>query len=122
MSPSCADSIIVSIFRKGDRSDLKCFLVISLLDSPAKLISRALLQKLEQWATDNSILSGAQFGFKKGLGDLKTVCQPGPSFLEIYKGQSWLTIFIFADLNSAFDLIDLAQAGNVLTPLKSRRE
>lgn len=68
---SWVESIMVPIFKKGDRGKAKCYCPISLLDSTLNLMGRVLLGRLENWASENNILTEAKYGFRRAIGTVE---------------------------------------------------
>lgn len=97
--------IIVPIYKKGDRSDPKCYRPISLIDSSCKIMGQIILERLEDWMAENGKFSNIQYGFRKGLGTVEqclnlhlvigkyTMVKPGTLYL------------VFMDLTSDFDWV-----------------
>lgn len=101
-----AESVIVPIFKKGDRGSASCYRPISLLDSTSKVMGRMMLARLERWTQENNILSIAQYGFRRGIGTIEQCLN-----LELLIGKYTLARdgflrLCFVDLSSAFDLVN----------------
>ena len=74
-------SIIVPIFKKGDRTGPQNYRPISLLDVSPKLYSKFLLQKLEDWINENKVIHPQQAGFRRTAPDSpnRPLLRPGAS-------------------------------------------
>lgn len=53
--PTRNRSVIIPIYKKGDKAQIKNYRPISLLDSTVKVMGHILLHRLEDWAADNNI-------------------------------------------------------------------
>ena len=62
---SWSDGIIIPLFKKGDRTDVKNFRGITLVSCLSKLFTSVLNSRIMKWCDENSKLSDAQFGFRK---------------------------------------------------------
>ena len=58
--------ILVPLYKKGDKSDVKKYRDITLLSNFAKLFTCVLNQRISKWCEENNTISDAQFGFRKG--------------------------------------------------------
>ena len=99
-------SIVVPIYKKGDKSAPNNYRPISLLDIAAKMYSKYLLIKLEEWVDENHILYPHQAGFRKGLSTIDH-CQTLQQL--VFSGINGLRkeLYVaFVDLAASFDSID----------------
>lgn len=100
------ESIIIPIFKKGDKADPRNYRPISLLDTALKVMSRVLLLRLEEWAIEYSVLTPVQFGFRKRIVTIEQ-CTNLALLIGKYTRAKACTIYLcFSDLSSAFDLVD----------------
>lgn len=99
--------IIVPIFKKGDKMDPQNYRGITLLSCLAKLFSRILNNRLQRWAEENSVISDAQYGFKKGCStctiDALYVLK---SIVDFKIANSSKLFCKFVDFRRAFDTVD----------------
>ena len=59
-----AEGIIVPIFKKGEKNDPANYRGITLVSCLGKLFTNILNERLKSWATENNVITDAQFGFK----------------------------------------------------------
>jgi hypothetical protein len=58
-------STIKPLYKKGDKTDLSNYRLISLLTSFSKVIEKALYNRLTEYVNNNKILNSQQYGFRK---------------------------------------------------------
>ena len=59
-------SIIISLFKKGDKSVASNYRGISLINSSDKILVKILYNRLRKWCKVNNILTELQAGFREG--------------------------------------------------------
>ena len=67
MGFTCIEGIIIPIHKKGVADDVNNYRGITLLSCLSKLITTILNNRITKFCEDHSVISDAQFGFKKGL-------------------------------------------------------
>lgn len=114
---SWSRSIIIPIFKKGQRGDPRCYRPISLIYSVVKILGKVILAKVTDWVNDNGVLSNLQYGFIQGRSTMDqclnlylltskyTVAKEGSMYLG------------FMDLTSAFDLVNRSKLWSTLLAL-----
>lgn len=115
--PTCVESTIVPIFKKGDRQDPSCYRPISLLDSVAKVVGRIILECIQLWAEENNILSDLQYGFREGVGTVEQSLNLAifmGKYTRAKKGNLYLS---FVDLSAAFDCVRHSKLWEVMLSL-----
>uniref|UniRef100_A0A803TKK2 ribonuclease H n=1 Tax=Anolis carolinensis TaxID=28377 RepID=A0A803TKK2_ANOCA len=97
-------SIIVPIFKKGDKADPRNYRPISLIDITAKIYARYLLDKVEEWAENNRIIKEEQAGFRQGYSTIDNafILQ---HVIDKYSSLNRSLYVAFIDLSAAFDSI-----------------
>jgi hypothetical protein len=60
-------STINPLYKKGDKTDLSHYRLISLLTSFSKVTEKSLYNRLIEYVNNNKILNSQQFGFRKNL-------------------------------------------------------
>lgn len=78
-------SVTIRIFKKGDKASPINYRPTSLLDMTAKLMGRALLNRLEEWALEKNILIHSQW-LQKGKGNDRSVPQIEHDNCEVCSG------------------------------------
>lgn len=97
--------IIVPIFKKGDKMDLQNYRGITLLSCLAKLFSRILNNRLQRWAEESSVISDAQYGFKKGCSTIDALYVL-KSIIDFKIANGSKLFCTFVDFRRAFDTVD----------------
>uniref|UniRef100_A0A2C9L4B3 Reverse transcriptase domain-containing protein n=1 Tax=Biomphalaria glabrata TaxID=6526 RepID=A0A2C9L4B3_BIOGL len=67
ISPELRDATIISLYKKGDKSDCSNYRGITLLSVAGKIFARRLLERLAN-SIEGSVLSASQCGFQAGRG------------------------------------------------------
>ena len=65
-------SIIIPLFKKGNKKDIKNYRPISLLTSSSKIFEKVIHARILEHAINNNILSTEQFGFRSNSYTQKT--------------------------------------------------
>ena len=98
-------SKVKPLFKKNDCKQLSNYRPISLLPSISKIFERVIFNQINEYLTQNNLLSSQQFGFRRGhsteLAALKLV---NHAITEMNDHNSPITIFI--DLSKAFDTLN----------------
>lgn len=106
---SWAVSTIVPIFKKGDRSNTKCYRPISLLDSVVKVVGHVILGKLSSWVEESKLLSDVQYGFRPGRSTVAQCLNLSLILSKYTVARSGTVYLAFMDLSSAFDCANRAK-------------
>ncbi|CAI5793987.1 Hypothetical predicted protein, partial [Podarcis lilfordi] len=100
------NSIVVPIFKKGDRNCQENYRPISLLPCISKIYAKSLLIKLEEWMLTKGLPGKEQAGFKAGASTLDQ-CLVLSHLVDKYVMRNKRKLFVaFVDLKSAFDSVD----------------
>uniref|UniRef100_A0A670IVF8 Reverse transcriptase domain-containing protein n=1 Tax=Podarcis muralis TaxID=64176 RepID=A0A670IVF8_PODMU len=100
------NSIVVPIFKKGDRNCPENYRPISLLPCISKIYAKSLLIKLEEWMLTKGLPGKEQAGFKAGSSTLDQ-CLVLSHLVDKYVMRNRRKLFVaFVDLKSAFDSVD----------------
>ena len=98
------ESIIVPIYKDGDRKEACNHRPISLLNSISKIFEKIVHKQLYEYLDTNAILSKRQYGFQN-----KSSCEHAMvdllSNIEINKDENKITNLTFIDLSKAFDTL-----------------
>ena len=96
-------SIIIALFKKGDRNLASNYRGISLINSCDKLFGKILFNRLDSWTKNKELLSEFQAGFREGYSTADNVF----NFFQVVQ-QSWgkkreKVYCFFVDFKAAFD-------------------
>ena len=100
-------SLVVPIFKKGDRCDPDCYRPISLLCVPAKVMSRLINDVLYERLETAGVLADEQGGFMKSRGCPEMVLGLY-SLCEGRKRRGDRTFLAFVDVRKAYDTVQRA--------------
>lgn len=106
-------SIVTPIHKSGDKSKIKNYRPISLINNFGKVFEKCLKERLLLFITANNILHNLQFGFQKGKSTsdaMYTVINEITKNLDTDKK----CIAVFLDLAKAFDTVDHNKLLNIL--------
>ena len=62
------EGIIIPLFKKGHANDANNYRGITLISCLEKIFTSVINNRLLKWSNENSIVTDAQFGFKRGYG------------------------------------------------------
>lgn len=99
-------SVIVPIYKSGDRHCISNYRPISLLPTLAKVIEKIINKRLKTYLEKHNILSPNQHGFREHRSTLDAVKQL-TSFLVDKLDKHKKTLAIFLDLKKAFDTVSV---------------
>uniref|UniRef100_A0A803TV69 ribonuclease H n=1 Tax=Anolis carolinensis TaxID=28377 RepID=A0A803TV69_ANOCA len=98
-------SIIIPIYKKGDKNDPANYRPISLLSVVGKLYSRHLYNRLLDWLDSEKIIGEEQAGFRKGRSTIDH-CIVLNHLAEKYQKRPYKGLYTaFIDLKAAFDSV-----------------
>ena len=100
----CVGSI-VPVFKRGDKNDVNNYRGITLLSCFGKLFTRILNNRINDWVESESILTEAQFGFRKGrcTSDCLFILH---GLIEILFARGKRLYCCFIDYEKAYDYLD----------------
>jgi len=104
--PECLKtSIIVPIFKQGNRNEFTNYRPITITSNISKIMETTFLNRLQFYLNKNNIINNSQFGFRRGMGTDDAL---GELFKKIYNNinDSIHTTATFIDLTKAFDKVD----------------
>ena len=99
-----AEGIIVPIFKKGDKNDPANYRGITLVSCLGKLFNNILNERLKSWATENNVITDAQFGFKADHSTVDAIFILQSLIDKKIKNKKKLYC-AFVDLKRAFDSV-----------------
>ena len=100
---SWSDGIIIPLFIKGDRTDVKIFRGITLVRCLSKLFTSVLNGRIMKWCNAKCKLSDAQFSFRKGFSTTDAIYTLH-SLIENMLNNNKRFYCAFVDMKKAFDL------------------
>lgn len=104
--PSCLKkTIVVPIFKKGDRSNTENYRPISLITSLSKILEKVVEKRLNSFIDKFNILSPNQYGFRKQKSTVDAL-QALTNKIYTALDNSKPSLSIFMDLSKAFDTVD----------------
>ena len=109
------DAILVSLYKKGSKSDCSNFRGISLLSIVGKLFSRIILNRLVRTIV-NGILPESQCGFRASRGTVDMIFS-ARQLQEKCKEQNLPLYQCFIDLSKAFDTVNRTTLRKILLKL-----
>ena len=96
---------IVPLYKNNDRHDIKNYRPISLLPSISKIFEKVAHDQIFQYFTDNKLLFGNQYGFRKKHSTEHAIIELVDRVtFAVDQGQTPLAFFL--DLSKAFDSLD----------------
>ena len=110
-------SVIVPIFKKGDRGAPHCYRPISLIDTVTKVIGRILLTRLRSWAEEWGGISRFQYGFRPGLGTVDQCLNLNLIINKYTLDKEGSLHLAFMDLSSAFDCVNRSKLWSILNDM-----
>lgn len=95
---------VVTIFKKGSRSELNNYRPISLLSVVSKIFEKCLAERLEKHFEKNNLFTSCQYGFRKGRNTSDAVINLVTEVMSnLNKGRHCGGVF--CDLTKAFDCV-----------------
>jgi exonuclease III len=98
---------VVPIYKNGDQSDLNNYRPISLLSVFAKVLDRAMYERLIQFINKHNLLSDSHHGFVKDKNTTSALVE-SMSFIAEALDKGIKPVGIFFDLSKAFDTVNKA--------------
>lgn len=106
-------TVIVPIFKKGDKLDVTNYRPISLITSFAKVYEKILYQRLTSFFNKYSILSPKQYGFREGRSTSDAIIHLSTNIYKALNARK-PSMAVFVDLAKAFDTVNHAQLLEIL--------
>jgi hypothetical protein len=100
----CKEAVVIPIFKNGDRVDASNYRPISMLNILSKILETVMKVRLTGYMTANSILSGAQYGFREKLSTLDAILDLTQNVSKSLDDKK-KTLGVFLDLKKAFDTV-----------------
>ena len=100
-----SEGLIVPVHKKGMLNDPNNYRGITLLSCLSKLFTSVLNNRINKFCDENSVISDAQFGFKKGVSttDASFILM---SIVQKFLNENKRLYCIFVDLKKCFDSIN----------------
>ena len=98
-------SEITALFKSGDRTNASNYRPISILPTLSKILEKAVHTQLYQFLVANKLLSGKQFGFRKGLSTISALTSFADK-VHLNMEQGRLCAAVFLDLTKSFDTVN----------------
>lgn len=99
-------SVIIPLFKKGDKNDVNCYRGITLVNAPDKILAGLMLNRLKTWVNQNEILVENQAGFRKNYSTVDNLfCLDFIVNYLWYQNKKRVYLF-FIDFKSAFDRVN----------------
>jgi hypothetical protein len=103
--PHCLKiSVTVPIHKKGDMQCISNYRPISLVPLISKIIETVIKNQLEEFLETNNLLSGSQYGFRRGLSTIKAVENIVSYIIEGFESKCETNAKMI-DLSKAFDVV-----------------
>ena len=110
-----SNSIIVPIFKKGEKDDPSNFRGISLLDITSKVFTAILTARITEWAELNGKLAKEQAGFRKGYSTVDHIFTLSQMASNCVFGRRRSKLYaLFVDFEKAFDSINRNKLWEIL--------
>lgn len=107
-------SIIVPLHKKGDLNDPNNYRGISLLSCVGKIFTGVLNQRLMKWAEENTAITEAQAGFRRGRSTIDHIFTLHAIIEKQFANNTKLYV-AFVDFYKAFDSVSHATLWSVLS-------
>jgi len=100
------ETVIVPIYKKGDRKDPGNYRPISLVNTFTKILTSLMTQRLNTWCEKNSKISMFQAAYRKGMGCESHVFALNSILQSNLQKKGGKVYALFIDLTKAFDSIN----------------
>lgn len=98
-------SLVVPIFKKGDKNDLNNYRPISLLSIFSKVIEKIMHTRLTKFLEKHSVLADNQYGFRKGKGT-ELALMKFTKIIYSNENNNLKSAAVFLDISKAFDTVN----------------
>ena len=96
---------VITIYKKDNPTSFSNYRPISLLPAFSKILERLVYNRLYQFLTSHSLLTSAQYGFRKNRSTEYAILELQDRIVKELANQNWC-LGIFLDLSKAFDTLD----------------
>lgn len=110
-------SLIIPLYKKGEKSDVNNYRQISLISSFSKVFEKIVASMIEDYLLKNSIISESQHGFRSGRST-ETASYQLLSFIYNNLDRGKCVSCLFFDLSKAFDTVQSGFLAQKLRALK----
>jgi hypothetical protein len=93
------------LYKKGDKTDPSNYRPISLLTSFSKVLEKVLYNRLSEYISNNNLLIGQQFGFRKRFATEDAIFKLTHEVLNALNNETKVC-GIFCDLVKGFDSVN----------------
>ena len=111
-------ALLIPLYKKGDPEDMNNYRPISLLSVIAKIIERLAKNYFVEFLEEHSLISGRQFGFRKGRSTDDAIGYMTRKVLAAMDDGNKV-ICIYQDLAKAFDTVSHVKLVQLLSTLVS---
>ena len=125
---SCKIAKVIPLFKSGDNTNCENYRPISVLTQINKIFEKLVHHRLNNFITENNLLTNYQFGFQKGHNTTHGITHLIEKIVDQLEKKR-VCAALFIDLKSAFDIIDssillkklghIGIRGNMLSVLRS---
>ena len=96
---------VIPLFKQGDKSNFNNYRPIALLPSFSKILEKIIYNRLDQFFTNNNLITNSQYGFRKHRSTVSAVIKLNDHVLKSFDSYKY-TAGIFLDFKKAFDCVD----------------
>ena len=97
-------SIVVPVFKKGDRGDIGNYRPISIIPVFGKILESILKPRIVRFVEGSGLLCNSQFGFRPGRGTIDALLHLVGDIVGGFEGGAYVGITL-CDLSRAFDCV-----------------
>jgi len=98
------EGLIVALHKKNDCNDVNNYRGITLISCFAKIFTGIINKRLADWAENNTVISDAQFGFRKGRSTVDAIFVLNVIISKFINTNCRLAC-AFIDFKKAFDCV-----------------
>ena len=102
---SCKIAKVIPLFKSGDNTNCENYRPISVLTQINKIFEKLVHDRLNNFITENNLLTNYQFGFRKGHSTTHGITHLIEKIVDQLEKKR-VCAALFIDLKSAFDTID----------------
>lgn len=96
---------VLSLFKKGDRTDISNYRPISILPLFSKCLEKLIFRRLSTFLESKNLITQCQFAFRRGMSTQLALLEQKEFILKNFE-DNLLTLGVFIDFSKAFDCIN----------------